>query len=157
MTSMACLLGSGLKLIFHWCAQWLVLAKSLLISAAELSLLCTTENKEVSSANNLVLDDNSSAKSFMFIKKKNSGPSIEPCGTPALRLVHVETCPFKTALCFLFLKKSHNKFKSSPNMPFCFNLKMIPSCHTLSNAFDISRKTLLTSNPSSNDFIYLFI
>ena len=36
-------------------------------------------------------------------------------------------------------------------MPFYFNLKIIPSCHTLSNAFDISRKTLLTSNPSSSD------
>ena len=63
------LLGSGLKLIFHCCTQWFILAKSLLSSAAELSLLCTTENKEVSSANILLLDDNSSAKSFMYIKK----------------------------------------------------------------------------------------
>ena len=83
-----CLLGSGFTLIFHCCAQWLILAKSLLSSAAELSLLCTRESKEVSSANNLVLDDNSSAKSFMYIKK-SSGPSIEPSGTPALTLVHV--------------------------------------------------------------------
>ena len=36
-------------------------------------------------------------------------------------------------------------------MPFCFNLKIIPSCYTLSNAFNISRKLLRTSNPSSND------
>ena len=41
----------------------------LLSSAAELSPLCTTEDKKVSSLNNLVLDDNSSAKSFMHIKK----------------------------------------------------------------------------------------
>ena len=101
ITSWACLQGSGLKFIFHCCTQWLV-------SAAELSLLCSTENKEVSSVMNLVFDDNSSAKSFMYIKK--SGPSIETCGTPALTLVHVETCPFKTSLCFLFLKKLH-KFK----------------------------------------------
>ena len=68
-----------------------------------------------------------------------------------MTLVHVETCPFKTTLGFLFLEKSHNKFKSSPNIPFRFNLKIIPSCHTLSNAFDISRNTLLTLNSSSND------
>ena len=80
------------------------LAKSLLISAADLSLLCATENKKASSVNNLVLDDNSSAKSFMYIKK-NSGPSIEPCGTPVLTLVYVKTCPVKsTVFCSL---KSH--------------------------------------------------
>ena len=150
IVSRACLLGSGLKLIFRWWAQWLILAKSLLISAAELSLLCTTENKEESSANNLILDNNSSAKSFMYIKK-NSGPIIKPFGTPALTLIHIKTWSFKTTFYFLFLKKSHNKFKNLPDMPFCFNLKIIPSCHTLLNAFDISRKTLLTSNPSSDN------
>ena len=36
-------------------------------------------------------------------------------------------------------------------MPFFLNLKIIPSRNILSNAFDIPRKTLLTSNPSSND------
>ena len=65
------------------------MAKSLLSSAAELSLLCTTENKEVPTANNLVLDDNLSAKSCMYIKKY-SGPSIEPCGTPALNLFRMD-------------------------------------------------------------------
>ena len=65
------------------------------------------QNKELSSANNLLLDDNSSAKSFMYIKK-DSGPSIKPCGTPALILVHVKTCPFKTTFYFLFLEKSYN-------------------------------------------------
>ena len=88
----------------------------------------------------------------MYIKK--IGPSIEPCGNLALTLVHVKTCLFKTTLCFMFLKKAHNKFKSSPDMPFCFNLKIIPSCHTLSNDFDITRKTLLTSNTSSNDLYF---
>ena len=113
-------------------------------------MLCTTENCEVSSANNLVLDDNSLPRSFRCIKK-SSGPSIKPRGIPVLTLIHVETCSFKTTLSFLFLKKSYNKFKSSPDMPFCLNLKIKPSCNTLSNAFDISRKTLLTSNTSSND------
>ena len=40
----------------------------------------------------------------MYIKKRN-GPSIKPCGTPALTLVHIKTCSFKTTVCFLFLKK----------------------------------------------------
>ena len=49
--------------------QGLILANVFLSSAAELSLLRTTKIKEVSSLNNLVLDNNLSAKSFMHIKK----------------------------------------------------------------------------------------
>ena len=70
ITSLVCLLGSELKQVFHYCAQWLILANSSFISAAELSILCTTENNEVSSASNLVLGYNSLARSFMYIKKK---------------------------------------------------------------------------------------
>ena len=69
ITSWTCLLGSRLKLIFHFCTLWLILAKSLSSSAAAQSILCITENNEVSSANNLALHDNSSASSFMYIKK----------------------------------------------------------------------------------------
>ena len=47
----------------------------------------------------------------------------------------------------LQLKKSFIKVISFPNI--C-NLKSKPSCHTLSNALDISRKASLTSGPSSN-------
>ena len=65
---LAFLIGSGLKLIFHFCTLWLIFAKSLLSSAAALSILSITENNEVS-ANNLVLHDNSSASSFIYIKK----------------------------------------------------------------------------------------
>ena len=38
-----------------------------------------------------------------------------------------------------------------PDIPFCFNLKMRPSCKTLSCAFDMSRNTPQTSYPSSKD------
>ena len=86
---------------------------------------------------------------MIYFYQKNSDPSIEPCGTPELTLVHVETCPFKTTLFSLFLKKLHDKFKSLPDEPFCFNLKIIPSCHTVSNALEISKKTLLTSKKHS--------
>ena len=33
-------------------------------------------------------------------------------------------------------------FKRLSDIPFCFNLRRRPSCQTLSNTFDISRKTL---------------
>ena len=36
-------------------------------------------------------------------------------------------------------------------MPFCFNLKISPSYQTLPKALDMSKKTLLTSNPLSKD------
>ena len=39
-----------------------------------------------------------------------------------------------------------------PLIPFCSSLKIRPLCHTLSNALEISRNTLLTSRPSSKDF-----
>ena len=36
-------------------------------------------------------------------------------------------------------------------MLFCFSLKIIPLCQILSNTFQISSKTPLTSNPTSKD------
>ena len=122
------------------CPHLFILFKSLLSSVTEVFTLCTAEINKASSASNTALD-NSSAMSSVYIKISKS-QSIEPGGTPVLTLVDVETCLFKTTLCFLFLKKSHDKFKSSPDMSFCFNLKVIPFCHTLLNAFDVSRKTL---------------
>ena len=42
-------------------------------------------------------DDNSLDKSLIKVKN-NKGPKIEPCGTPALNVAVLETCPFKTTL-----------------------------------------------------------
>ena len=64
---------------------------------------------------------------------------------------HEETCPFGITPCFLAFKKSDNTLTSLPEIPFCFSLKIIPLCQTLSNAFEISRKTPLTSKPSPKD------
>ena len=36
-------------------------------------------------------------------------------------------------------------------MMFCFNLEISPSRETLSKALDMSKKTLLTSNPLSKN------
>ena len=57
---------------------------------------------EVSSANNLALDDNSSAKLFMYTKN-SSNPSIKPC---TLKLFHVKSSLVSTTLCVPFLKKT---------------------------------------------------
>ena len=81
--------------------------------------------------------------------RNNNGPNIDPCGTPALTLVQVDT--LRTTLCFLLLKESVKMFFKSPEMPFCFSLKITPSCQTLSKALDMSKKTLLISSPSSKD------
>ena len=50
--SWACLLVSGLKLLYHWKAHLLIWYKWLLNSFAEVSTSWITENKDVSSANN---------------------------------------------------------------------------------------------------------
>ena len=41
-------------------------------------------------------------------------------------------------------------------MPFCFSLKIMTLCQTLSNTFKIWRKTSFTSNPSSKDLYILW-
>ena len=65
--------------------------------------------------------------------RKRSGPRIEPWGTPAKTGLHDDVCPFKTILWNL------------PEMPIGLSLYSKPSCQTLSNALDISKKTDLTS------------
>lgn len=38
-----------------------------------------------------------------------------------------------------------------PERPHCFNLKIKASWHTFSKAFEIQKKTVLASKPTSND------
>ena len=83
---------------------------------------------------------------------KDSGPSMEPWQPPGLTSAQEEVCPLRTTLSFLFLKKLGSRFKRLPDMSFCFSLKIIPSCDTLSKTLDISRNTLRTTKPSSNDW-----
>ena len=65
MTSWACLVVSGLKFIFHWVAQLLILSKSLLRLFVEVWMSCITENKDVSSAKSFALDGRASFRSLM--------------------------------------------------------------------------------------------
>ena len=69
---------------------------------------------------------------------------MEHWSISGLTFFHVEKCPLRTA--------SHAKICKFSEMLFWVSLKMIPLYHISSNAFDISRKTLLTSSPSSKDF-----
>ena len=59
--------------------------------------LWTTENNEVSSANNFAFDERPSARSLIYIKNR-SGPSMEPWGTPALTSAQEEVCPLRTTV-----------------------------------------------------------
>ena len=71
MTSWACLVVSGLKFIFHWVAQLLILSKSLLRFKSLITLFAEvwmsriTENKDVSSAKSFALDERPSVRSLM--------------------------------------------------------------------------------------------
>ena len=117
IVSCAYLQGSWLKLIFHWKAQLLINVKSLLISLAEVLMSWTTENKEVSSANNLHSPLRPFGKSLTYIKNKR-GPRMEPCGTQALISTQDQHWPFKTTLCFLLVNKSFSILIRSPHIPF---------------------------------------
>ena len=131
ITSCACLVMSGLKLIFHCNTQSWTLARLSFNSFAEASTLKTTENSEVSCTKSFALDDESFVESLIYIKNR-SGPKIDSWGTPALTSAHEQNWPFKTTFCFLFFRKSFIKFKSLPEITFYFNLKIIHSRQTLS-------------------------
>ena len=105
ITSCACLLGSGLKLIFYWKGQLLINFKSFLTSFAEILTSWDTQNKEVSSLNNLHSLLRPFDKSLTYIKIKR-GPRMEPCGSPVQISTPDEHWPFKITLCFLLVKKS---------------------------------------------------
>ena len=52
ITSCACLVRSGLNIIFHWYAHLLIFLRSLLSSSVLAAMSRTTEKSDVSSANN---------------------------------------------------------------------------------------------------------
>ena len=79
------------------------------------------------SANNFGFEVKPSDKSFIYIRKNND-PRIDPWEILVSTLVN-----------------------RLPDIAFSTNFKRRPSCQTLSNAFDISRKMPLLSRPSSSD------
>ena len=140
---------SELKLILHCIAQLFILEKSIFNRLVDSVVLWTTENSDVSSAKSLAFQIKLLAKSLMEIKNIK-GQRADPWGMPAFKYAYDECWPFNTTLSFLQRKKSFIKVISSPNIPYCCNFKRKSSCPNLSNALNISRRTPLTSLPSSN-------
>ena len=64
MASWACLVRSGLRLIFHGKSQLFIISKSLLRLFVDVWASWTAENKEVSSANSFTLEVRSSVRSL---------------------------------------------------------------------------------------------
>ena len=92
ITSSACLLGSGLILIFHWNAHLFIFFRSSSKFFADKVISCITENREVSWANSLGFEIKLSESSLINIKKTR-GLGIDPWGTPDLTLVLEEYLP----------------------------------------------------------------
>ena len=65
----------------------------------------------------------------------------DPCGTPKLIFLHPDVWPFKTTLRSRFWRSFLSSESNLPSTLYDFNLKMRPSCQTLSNALEMSRKT----------------
>ena len=89
MTSLACLLGSGLKYIFHWKAHSLIFSKSRFSFFVDSFTSSTFEKREVSLAKISHIDVIPSGRSFMQIKNKR-GPNTDTYGTPEFISLHSE-------------------------------------------------------------------
>ena len=142
--SCACLVRSGLNYIFHWYAESCIFNRSLLSVEAEVFTQFTMLHREVSSAKSLTSKFSPSGRSFTYMRK-NSGPNTDPCGTPPLIDSQLEIWPFKTTLWFLLWRNDLIRWRAFPFIPLLLSLYKRPSCQTLSNAFDKSRKTPRTS------------
>ena len=140
IASLSCLLWSGLNDIFRWYAHSDIFCKSLFNSFAEVLGSWTMENNDVSSANSFTVDVMSTDRSLMYIRKK-SGPKMSPWGTPAFTGNRSNVWPFKTTLWNLFAKKLLISSSNASEIPIDLSLKISPSCHTISKALDISKKT----------------
>ena len=152
MTSIACLLMSGLNSIFHCPAQLVILSKSSVSCSCVSCIFRTLIKRDESSAKSRMFDDILSVRSLMYIRKR-SGPRTDPCGTPDWMDSQDDSMPFKTTLCLRLLRKSDMSAQSWPSMPLLLSLNNKPSCHTLSNALEMSRKDALVISISRSWYI----
>ena len=83
-------MGSELNDIFHSYAHLEVVSKSFVGSLA-FSLFLTTEEREVSSANNLALDFNPSGTSLTYIKKRRDPKMYELEELPQVQVASLNT------------------------------------------------------------------
>ena len=73
-------------------------------------------------------------------------PNTGPCATLAFPIFQLEDWPFKTTLWHLLWRNDSIWSRISPFISLFFSLYRRPSCQTLSNVFDKSKKTPWTSN-----------
>ena len=83
--------------------------------------------------------------------KNNNGPKTEPYGKPALICDHFEVWRFRRTRWNLSDKSESISPRYSPHISMHLSLYNRPSCRTLSNALDKSRKNPLTSNDGKSD------
>ena len=133
-TSWAYFVGSGVKLIFYWREHLFISFVFLFNLSAAISGSLTVENRNVSSANNLGIHWRLSYKSLMG-----------SWGAPALILAKDKLWLLRIIFVFYLLRNLLKRLNKYPEIPLRLNLWIIPSCHTLSKAFEISRNTPLTS------------
>ena len=114
------------------------------LQAEELALF-TTQNTEVSSANSLTFVVRPKWRSLMQMGKID-GPKTEPSGSPAVTDFHTEDWPLKTTLWHLFFKNYLMSLRRLLLTPLLLSLSKRPSCQTLSNDLDRSKKTPQISN-----------
>ena len=77
-------------------------------------------NKHVSSANKNIWDSILFTISLQYISH-NRGPSLDPCGTPAVTYSNLLFMPSTTVHCCLFSKYDSNKLRPRPSTFACCN------------------------------------
>ena len=78
--------------------------------------------------------------------RKNKGPNTEPFVTLALTNFQLEDWPLKTTLWRLLWRNDSIRSRKLPFIPLFFSFRRRPSCQTVSNASDKSKKTSRTYN-----------
>ena len=119
-TSWACLLGSGLKFIFHWKDQLFILFKSSFKVFVDKFLSNITEKRAVSSTNSLEFETKFSDKSFIYILRKVAVRELNP-EEPLLQ--HWPMVNFDHTLCFLCFRRLPKSLVSYPLRYFVLTYK----------------------------------
>ena len=88
--------------------------------------------------------------SLMYSMNK-SGPSREPCGTPAVIVLTSDFTPSTTVTCFRLLKQDLNSSRHLPSTETASNFANNPRCQTLSKAPSTSQNTPCATLPLFQD------
>ena len=132
---MRSLVFPALKVTFHLVAQADTFFRSLLSRLDVSSALSPVVMSVVSSANMCGVDSRSLIISFMN-RINNSGPSLEPCGTPASTGCSEDSAPSTTVLAFRLFRYDFSRLSGLPLMFICLSFASRALCQTASKAAD---------------------